>query len=157
MFSFPMLKGDPSTALNDMHSVVLTEQAARSLFGSADAMGKTIRIGNKENFTVTGILKDPPDNTRFYFEYLLPWSYKKYGEGQDLGWNDNSTSTYVMLKPNTNYADATFKIKGLKHNNRNADAASQMAANHQNWVASAARDGEMTSAVSAATAGSASR
>ena len=114
MFSFPMLKGDPSTALNDMHSVVLTEQAARSLFGSADAMGKTIRIGNKENFTVTGILKDPPDNTRFYFEYLLPWSYKKYGEGQDLGWNDNSTSTYVMLKPNTNYADATFKIKGLK-------------------------------------------
>jgi ABC-type antimicrobial peptide transport system permease subunit len=114
MFTFPMLKGDPSTALNDMHSVVLTEQTARSLFGNADALGKTIRIENKENFTVTGILQDPPDNTRFDFEYLLPWSYKKYGEGQDLGWNDNSTATYVMLKPNTNYAAAAFKIKGLK-------------------------------------------
>ena len=58
MFSFPMLKGNPSTALNDMHSVVLTEKTAKSLFGNEDAMGKIIKIENKDNFTVTGILKD---------------------------------------------------------------------------------------------------
>jgi putative ABC transport system permease protein len=114
MFSFPMLKGDPSTALNDMHSVVLTERTAKSLFGDEDAMGKVIKIENKDNFIVTGILKDPPYNTRFDFEYLLPWSYIKYREGQDLGWNDNSTSTYVMLKPNASYASMAPKIKGLK-------------------------------------------
>ena len=60
MFSFPMLKGNPSTALNDMHSVVLTEKTAKSLFGNEDAMGKIIKIDNKDNFTVTGILKDLP-------------------------------------------------------------------------------------------------
>jgi putative ABC transport system permease protein len=114
MFSFPMLKGDPSTALNDMHSVVLTEKTAKSLFGNEDAMGKTVKIDNKENFIVTGILKDLPANTRFYCEYLLPWSFIKYGEGQDLGWNDNSTSTYVMLKPNANYASVVPKIKVLR-------------------------------------------
>jgi ABC-type antimicrobial peptide transport system permease subunit len=114
IFSFPMLKGDPFSALNDMHSVVLTEKTAKSLFGNEDAMGKIIRIENKENFTVTGILKDLPNNTRFDFDYLLPWSYIKYGEGQDLGWGDNSTPTYVMLKPNANYASAASKIKGLK-------------------------------------------
>src|SRR5688572_22715244 len=64
MFSFPMLKGNPSTALNDMHSVVLTEKTAKSLFGNEDAMGKIVKINNKENFLVTGILKDPPNNTR---------------------------------------------------------------------------------------------
>jgi putative ABC transport system permease protein len=114
MFSFPMLKGDPSTALNDKHSVVLTEKTAKGLFGNEDAMGKIIRIANNDNFTVTGILKDLPDNTRFNFDYLLPWSFIKYREGQDLGWNDNSTPTYVMLKPNANYASVAPKIKDLR-------------------------------------------
>jgi ABC-type antimicrobial peptide transport system permease subunit len=114
MFSFPMLKGDPYTALNDRHSVVLTEKTAKSLFGNEDAMGKIIKIENKENFVVAGILKDPPNNTRFNFDYLLPRSYIKYGEGQDLGWGDNSTPTYVMLKPNANYASVARKIKALR-------------------------------------------
>jgi len=114
IFSFPMLEGNPATALNDMHSVVLTEKTAKSLFGNEEAMGKIIKIEDKDNFTVTGVLKDPPDNTRFNFEYLLPYSYKKYGPGQDLGWNDNSTPTYVLLKPHANYAAADSKIKGLK-------------------------------------------
>jgi len=114
MFTFPMLKGDPSTALNDMHSIVLTAAAAKSLFGDEDPMGKTVKIENKDNFTVTGVLKDLPNNTRFEFEYLLPRSYLKYGEGQDLGWDDNSTPTYVLLKPNANYAAVASKIKDLK-------------------------------------------
>jgi putative ABC transport system permease protein len=114
MFSFPMLKGNPSTALNDMHSVVLTEKTAISLFGNEDPMGKLIKIDNKDNFTVTGILKDLPNNTQFNFGYLLPWSYIKYGEGQDLGWADNSVATYVMLKPNASYASASLKIKTLR-------------------------------------------
>jgi len=115
MFSFPMLKGDPFTALKDMHSVVLTEKTAKSLFGNEDAMGKVIKIENKDNFIVTGILKDLPNNSRFNCEYLLPWSYIKYREGEDLGWNDNSTDTYVMLKSNTNYASVAPKLKDLRH------------------------------------------
>ncbi|OMP77065.1 ABC transporter permease [[Flexibacter] sp. ATCC 35208] len=114
VFSFPMLKGNPSTALNDVHSIVLTEKTAKSLFGHEEAMGKIIKIENKENFTVTGILKDLPDNTRFNFEYLLPWSSLNYGEGQELGWNDNSTRTYVLLKPNSNFNAVATKIKELK-------------------------------------------
>jgi len=127
MFSFPMLKGNPSTALNEMHSVVLTEKTAKSLFGDEDAMGKIIKIGNEDNFTVTGILKDLPDNTRFAdVEYILPRSYLKYRKGEDLGWNDNSTPTYVMLKPNANYASVASKIKGIKQ--KYSDDAKKM-----NW------------------------
>ena len=114
VFSFPMLKGNPLTALNDVHSVVLTESTAKSLFGNDDAIGKIIRIENKDNYTVTGVVKDPPANTRFQFDYLLPWSYIKYGEGQDYGWNDNSTPTYVLLKPNVNHAAADRKVKDLR-------------------------------------------
>ena len=42
-------------------------------------MGKVLKIDNKENFTVTGVLKHLPNNTRFDFEYLLPWSINGFG------------------------------------------------------------------------------
>jgi ABC-type antimicrobial peptide transport system permease subunit len=119
MFSFPMLKGDPSTALNDLHSIVITEKTAIGLFGNEDAMGRIIRIENKDNFTVTGILKDLPGNTRFDFDYLLPRSYLKYRAGQDLGWNDNSTKTYVLLRPYASYGAVASKLKGLKQQYKN--------------------------------------
>ena len=114
MFSFPLLKGNPSTVLNDMHSIVLTESLAKKLFDKEDAIGKTIKIDNKENFTVTGILKDLPKNTRFDFEYLIPWSYKRSIGDDDQNWGNNSTRTYVLLKPNTTLASVAPKIKVLK-------------------------------------------
>lgn len=114
MFSFPMLKGDPATALNDRNAVVLTEKTAKILFGDEDAIGKVVKIENKDNFTVTGVLKDLPGNSRFNFDYLLPWSYVKYREGEDLGWHDNSTPTYVMLKPNASFATVAAKVRDLK-------------------------------------------
>ncbi len=47
-------------------------------------MGKMVRIDSTDNFTVTGVMKDLPNNTSFDFEYLLPWSYMK-----KIGWNDS--------------------------------------------------------------------
>jgi ABC-type antimicrobial peptide transport system permease subunit len=114
MFSFPLLKGNPATALNDMHSIVVTETLAKSLFGNEDGMGKVVKIDNKDNFTVTGIMKDLPHNTRFTFQYLLPWSYLNYRGWGDSVWYNNSTSTYVLLKPNASLASVAPKIKVLK-------------------------------------------
>ena len=114
VFTFPMLKGNRITALNDMHSIVLTEKFAKKLFGEDDAMGKIIKLDNKDNFTVTGIIKDLPDNTRFEFEYLLPWSYLRYLGNDDENWGNNSTRTYVLLKPSASFASANAKIKTIK-------------------------------------------
>ena len=114
MFSFPLLKGDPKTALKEMYSIVVTRTLAKRLFGADDAMGKTIKIANKDNFTVTGILKDLPNNSKFDFEYLLPWSYLRKNGQDDEIWGNNSTTTYVLLKPNTSLASVEPKIKVFK-------------------------------------------
>ena len=114
VFRFPMLKGNRLTALDDMHSIVLTEKFAKKLFGHEDAMGKIIKLDNKDNFTVTGIVKDLPNNTRFEFEYLLPWSYLRYLGNDDENWGNNSTRTYVLLKEGTRFAAANAKIKTIK-------------------------------------------
>src|SRR6202044_1677665 len=67
MFGLPMVSGDPVRALNGPKNIVLTQQLATSLFGNDDPMGKTVRIDSNADFTVTGVLKDLPDNTSFVF------------------------------------------------------------------------------------------
>jgi putative ABC transport system permease protein len=114
MFTFPLLKGDPNTVLKDMFSIVLTEKCAKNLFGNEDPMGKVIRLNDKDNFTVTGILKDLPNNTRFKFEYILPWAYARKQGDDDDSWGNNSTRNYVLLKPNATLASLAPKLKFIK-------------------------------------------
>jgi ABC-type antimicrobial peptide transport system permease subunit len=114
VFSFPLVKGNPQLALMDMHNIVLTEKLGRKIFGNEDPMGKVIKIDNKDNFTVTGIVKDLPNNTRFNFEYLLPWAYLRSQGNDDLNWGNNSTRTYVLLKPNASFSSADSKIRKIK-------------------------------------------
>ncbi len=115
VFTFPLLRGDAATALMDPHSVLIVESLAKTLFGGVDdAMGRIIRIYNKENYTVKGVLKELPLNTRFNFQYLLPWAYVRKDGNDDLNWGNNSTRTYVLLKPNTTLASVTPKILKMK-------------------------------------------
>ncbi len=123
-FSFPMIKGNPATALNDVHSLVVTESFAKNLFGNEEPMGKTVKLDNSDNFTVTGVVKDLPNNTRFDFQYLIPWSYLRSKGGDDNNWGSNSTRTYVLLKQNASLASAAQKIKVLKQ--KHAQGRTQM-------------------------------
>lgn len=115
VFTFPLKKGNPAVVLKDMHSIVLTETLARKLFGNEEPVGKIIKIDNKENFTVTGIMEDMPNNTRFSrFEYLVPWAYKRFLGDDDEYWGNNSTRTYVLLKQHATLASAAPKVKVMK-------------------------------------------
>ena len=114
VFTFPLIKGKPSTVLADMHSIVVTEAFAKKLFGNEDPMGKTVTIDNKDNFTITGVLKNIPKNTRFQFQYLVPWAYMRSQGNDDNYWGNNSTRTYVLLKQNASFASANAKIKTLR-------------------------------------------
>ncbi len=113
MFTFPLVKGNKTIALNDMHSIVITQQLAKKLFGDDEAMNKVLRVDSNENFTVTGVLKDLPNNTQFNFEYLLPMKYADKLGWSDNEWDNNSPSTLVELKPNTTEAAVDDKIKNI--------------------------------------------
>jgi putative ABC transport system permease protein len=114
MFSFPMIKGNPATALKDNNAIVLTQSAVKKLFGNDDPMGKIVKLDNKYNYTVAGVLKDLPNNTRFKFEYLVNWDYLVRSDDDDKYWGNNSTRTYVLLKPHASLAAANAKMKVLK-------------------------------------------
>jgi len=116
MFSFPLLEGNANTALNNINSIVLTKQLAIKLFGNEDALGKTVRIDSVDNFVVTGVLKDLPNNTMFKYEYLLPWSYSTKKNMDDQSWGNNSVLTFILLRPGVSQAAFDAKIKNITIN-----------------------------------------
>ncbi len=101
MFDFPLLKGDRQTALQKPNSIVLTQSAARTLFGAADPIGRTVSHFGSDTllFTVTGILKDVPGNSQFQFDALQ--SFNTVYKPDWNRWGDNWVNTYVELAPNT--------------------------------------------------------
>ncbi len=111
MFSFPLIKGNAAHALDDINSIVITEKFAKRLFNDEDPLNKTIRVDNKENYVVTGVMKDLPSNTEFDFEYLvsLEKNVKFYS---DNSWSTGNYDTYVQLQPNVSVVEFNRKIKG---------------------------------------------
>ena len=116
IFSLPLLAGNAATALNAPNSIVLTKQLAVKLFGKEDPMGKTVRVDSTDMFTVTAVLKDLPSNTRFNFEYVLPWSYAAKKGMDDSNWGNNGVLTFILLKPGASQAIFDEKIKNITIN-----------------------------------------
>lgn len=105
LFSFPLIKGDPKTALSGPYKAVITESVAKRYFGEEDPLGKMIqwngeRFGEFE-FEITGICKDVPENSHIKFACLL--SYQTFtlnmGERIETHWHWFDFPTYILLKP----------------------------------------------------------
>lgn len=120
MFDFVLIEGNQATALQAPNSIILTEKTATTLFEKGKALGKTIRIDNKYDVTVTGITKDVPSNSSFIFDYLIPLKLFESEDWVQEGiddWGDNSWQVYVELKTGISkeQADAAIKNMLTKH------------------------------------------
>ncbi len=69
LFSFPLLRGNPATALKDVNSIVLTQTTAKKYFGNQDPMGKIIEMDKDRKVKVTGIAADVPINSHLDFDH----------------------------------------------------------------------------------------
>lgn len=116
IFDFPIIEGNQATALQNPNSIVLTEKAANSLFEDGKALGKIIRVDNKYDVTVTGIVKDIANNSTLSFEYLIPLKlFEAEGwvqEGID-DWGDNSWQVYVELREGVHSQEANAAIRDM--------------------------------------------
>jgi putative ABC transport system permease protein len=100
MFSFQLIKGDGQTILTEPFSTVLTDETAQKYFGDEDPIGKTLMVNNKYEFTVTGVVKKPPENSSLSFDILVPFDYLKEIGQYDDQWGNNSIRNYVQLNEN---------------------------------------------------------
>jgi len=110
VFNFPVLYGNPVTALKEPYSIILTSSTAKSIFGTDDAVGKTIHyIGDRNSqpemdMTVTAIVEDVPNNSSISFNavgsFATLYAVKPSGVEIDEDWSNWMCSTFISLKQN---------------------------------------------------------
>jgi putative ABC transport system permease protein len=105
VFDFPLISGNKNTALKEPMSIVLSQSAAKKYFGNTNPLGKQVLLtGAAINATVTGVMKDIPENSQIKADMFVSMSSFKqiYGEPtSDSEWTNHNYYTYVLLKPHT--------------------------------------------------------
>ncbi|CAM3781422.1 ABC transporter permease [Sphingobacterium prati] len=102
VLSLEFLEGDRKTAFDQVNNIVLSETAAKKLFGNRPALGKTVKTNNSEPFIVAAVIKDLPKNSSYDFQWLIP--FKKFEAGQEWlkNWGNNGLQTLVQIEENAN-------------------------------------------------------
>ncbi len=120
VFDFDFLRGDEATALDQPFSVVLTDKMAKQFFGTIDVIGKELRLAGANNFRVTGVVKDWPEQAHTEIKMFVP--YKNMADVEpaymrdlvlrvlESNWTASHSYTYVKLKANQNLAAVNDKF-----------------------------------------------
>ncbi|WP_276484084.1 ABC transporter permease [Paraflavitalea pollutisoli] len=115
LFTLPFIEGDARTALQELHSLVITEATARKFFGQErSVIGRTVRFNNEHDFIITGVLKDLPGNSTLQFEWLAPFAFDAQ-QHDPVSWNSYGPYTYVLLKPHIALATVNQQLQHFIH------------------------------------------
>jgi putative ABC transport system permease protein len=104
MFDFPLLLGDPETVLSQPKSVVISQELARKVFGDDNPIGETVTLSYVENYTITGVMQDMPQNSAFHSDAII--SFETFMQpGNDFRgaqqWSEWSFHIFLQFNKNT--------------------------------------------------------
>jgi len=108
VFTLPMIDGDPATALNDTHSIVITEKTAQKYFNRTNVVGQVLTINDTALYKITGVIKNIPKQSHFDFDFFI--SMASTWQGKDDSWFSSNFNTYVLLRPGTDFNKFQAKI-----------------------------------------------
>ena len=107
IFSYPLITGSPETALRDMQGIAISRKMAEIFFGTPqNAMGKNLRYENAQNFVVTAVFENLPQQSSLHFDFLFNWEAQK----KLLEWASNDFQSYVMLTPHADISAVEASI-----------------------------------------------
>lgn len=113
MFDIPIIKGDYNS-LDDPYSIMLNESTAKEFFGDTDPIGQFITYENEAELKVTGVYKDVPHNSDYWFMALIPTSYEKKWINDDKDkWDTFYPQIYLRLHDNSQAPEVNASIKDL--------------------------------------------
>ena len=113
IFTLPLVAGNKENVFKQLHSLVISEKMAKKFFGEQkDILGKTLKVDNKEEYTITGVFKDIPQNSSIKFDWLSP--FKIYSDRNNWlnYWDNNGIQTFVELEKFTDPATVNMKLYG---------------------------------------------
>lgn len=124
IMTFPFIEGNPDTALKDPYSIVLTETAAKKLFGNESALGKAIKFDTLD-YQVTGVMKDVPFFSHLSFEALVSFStaelLNKNNKNFDKWTSMWSNYVYLLLGENADMASIQSQLAAIAREENSAE------------------------------------
>jgi putative ABC transport system permease protein len=117
VFTFPLLKGDPKTALTTANSIVINRSTAEKIFGDENPMGKVLRFNDEVDYTITGVCENTPFNSHITFNMLasLETLAARNRKMMDI-WLNFNNYTYILLKEGTDHKELEAKFPALVDN-----------------------------------------
>jgi len=102
IFSIKVIQGNPETFLDAPFSLVITEEMALKYFGENEPIGKVLKFDDKDNYTVTGVVRKMPENSHFKFNMLASFTTLHQGLREELSrWDTMNYYTYIELRVDT--------------------------------------------------------
>jgi putative ABC transport system permease protein len=114
MFAPTFIQGDPKNAVKDLYSIVISEKMSNHFFGNnRQILGKTIRANNTQDYVITGVIKDIPENSTLKFDWIAPFEIFHKQNDWLKYWAANGVKTFVELIPTTNPTAINKQINGF--------------------------------------------
>ena len=116
LFTWNFIEGNAATAIADPSSIVLTKSTAKALFGNEKAINKVLKVANDETAKVSAIVDDPPGNSSFQFDYLMPFNYSDPAVKRSMTeWTNSSWNVFIQIDPKTNLKILENNINAIKY------------------------------------------
>ncbi len=122
MFTFHFVEGDPKRPFPQLYSLVITESTAKKFFGTErNVTGRTVRVDNSQDYVVTGVIKEMPENSTLQFEWLAPYEITHVqdvaqgGGSDETDWGSYGPVTYVELEKSANLTAINDQLKNFIH------------------------------------------
>ena len=125
LFEHEWISGSPIGALDGPNKAVLTESAVAKYFGDVDAYGKVFNIERDGDFTVTGVIKDPPSNSHLDVSILASLDTKLANEQWNAfihNWDSAIFMTYLLLEEDADIATVSAGMQAILEANMSEEA-----------------------------------
>jgi putative ABC transport system permease protein len=123
LFHYDFVEGSADEFVKNPFSLIITQSAAKSYFGTQDAIGKVLRI-DTNNYRVQAVVKDYPTNSSFRYDVLMPVAARLANPEQkknDLEWGNYEYLTFLKLRPDAKPGAVAAKLLSILRSNRKKD------------------------------------
>lgn len=123
VFSFPLIQGNPNTALQEPNSLLVSESLAKNMGAEPSSLlGKMVRLRDAQLLRITGVLKDPPLNSHLRFDAVMSFLTLYEDPNMYLGWNGGwNYYTYLLLNPEADLNKVEHQFVPIAYENINRD------------------------------------
>ncbi|MBN2595812.1 MAG: ABC transporter permease [Marinifilaceae bacterium] len=110
IFNFPLIHGNMETCLNDINSLIISEKAAKRIFGEENPIGKIVKVDNRQPLIITAVAKNAPSNSSIKFDFLTPFDMIKKQNPYSDNWNSHNYFGYAKIAKNTNITSLNERL-----------------------------------------------